>query len=483
MDSGGALQITSLVTGCTTVRTGGAATGVRRLAGRLAWAAGLLTAMLVLGGLPGGALAATDPGCTALGGDDSSGECRVTGPVTAGVITLGETLHILAGPGITVGPGGLELRITSGNFVMDDGSLIDGGNFTCPNNGRNITVTLDAGNVDLQTGSMIRSNGCNGGIHSDHHGGGVHGEHRRHGGVGGQESGTAGQGPGGGPITIKAGCDLTISDTGLVSSRGGDPGADLVHLEGCVVTIFGVVESRGAGHAVPQNPANSCSDGPTNSPRRNPVTRPGKPHNSTGCVEIWSGTTVLIDNTGTHRGEVNADIGTAGGTQGVGWIDILAGGDIEIRDAIGKAGFAVHANGGPAQNTDQGGIILIQTYGGDVIASGDALQADATTSGSRGGEIRVEADGSINFSPVLQAGNPPTGASVFARGDFTGTGFGFGGKIGPTTPTVPPIISPAPIRAFNGSLTWTHGRGDARPSAPVCPMRGSGRSTCRPAPR
>ncbi len=29
--------------------------------------------------------------------------------------------------------------------------------------------------------------------------------------------------PGGGPITVKASCDLTVSDTGLISSRGQDP--------------------------------------------------------------------------------------------------------------------------------------------------------------------------------------------------------------------------------------------------------------------
>ena len=67
------------------------------------------------------------------------------------------------------------------------------------------------------------------------------------------------QPPGGGTITIVAGCALTVSDTGLVSSRGRDPGADLVHLEGCAVKIFGVVESTvtaGGGHVLPVNPPN-----------------------------------------------------------------------------------------------------------------------------------------------------------------------------------------------------------------------------------
>jgi hypothetical protein len=46
----------------------------------------------------------------------------------------------------------------------------------------------------------------------------------------------------GGPIRIVALCDLTVGDTGVVRSRGQDPGADLVHLEGCVVAISGLVE-------------------------------------------------------------------------------------------------------------------------------------------------------------------------------------------------------------------------------------------------
>jgi hypothetical protein len=171
-------------------------------------------------------------------------------------------------------------------------------------------VALAGGDIDLQPGSTIRSNGCSGGVisittvapgNAD-----IDGLVESVGRV----TGTGGtQAPGGGPITIKA-CNLTVSDDGVVSSRGSDSGADLVHLEGCVVVINGLVESTGPGHNLANNPANSCSNAPTNIPRRIPVTRPGKPQNSTGCVEIWSGTTVLIDSTGTHKGEVNAEGGS-----------------------------------------------------------------------------------------------------------------------------------------------------------------------------
>jgi hypothetical protein len=445
-------------------------------------AAALVAVLLVMLGAPASAPAATDPGCTALGGNDTTvpGECQVSAPVTvAGTVTLGETLHMLAGGVINVGAapaGGLTLNITSGNLVMEAGSLIDGNVAgSCPNTGRNITVSLTTGNVDVKTGATIRSNGCSGGfIQITTSSAGlvnIDGTVESVGTI----SGVAGGFPGGGPITVKAGCDLTVSDTGLISSRGQDPGADLVHLEGCVVTINGRVESTGGGHAVPNNPATSCSDLTSLSPRRNPVTRPGKPQNSTGCVEIWSGTTLTIDSTPPHKGEVNADIGTTGGVQGRGWIDLLANGTIEITDGTGNdrtvnfcgtvtnISFAVHANGGMCQSNDDGGLILIQSYLADVIASGNAIQADGSTnpnfSGGIGGEIRVEAASDVTFT-----------ANIFARGDFTPPTSGAGGKIGPTNPTVPPIVSPAPIRAFNGALSWTSGSGDARPTGSLVPI-------------
>ena len=108
--------------------------------------------------------------------------------------------------------------------------------------------------------------------------------------------GTLGDGRGG-PITIDACCDLVIGDTGKVISKGADPGADLVHLQACVVEIFGLVASTGPAHEPPFG--NLCN-----------VNRPGKPANSGACVEIWAGTTLLIDSTGSHKGEVNADTAT-----------------------------------------------------------------------------------------------------------------------------------------------------------------------------
>ena len=114
-----------------------------------------------------------------------------------------------------------------------------------------------------------------------------------------------------------------------------------MHLQGCVVNIFGLVASTGGAHE--GFAGNLCN-----------VARPGKPLNSGACVEIWAGTTLAIDSTGTHKGEVNADTATAGGTRGSGWVDLLANDAITITgNPTAPAGadnndttpaFAVHTN-------------------------------------------------------------------------------------------------------------------------------------------
>jgi hypothetical protein len=255
------------------------------------------------------------------------------------------------------------------------------------------------------------------------------------GGIGGNQL------PGGGPIFIDAGCDLTVSDAGKISSRGGDPGADLVHLEGgCVVSVFGLVESTGLGHITPNRPPNSCSNvlPVAGSVRRNAAVRPGKPTNSTACVEVVAGDSLVIDGKN-HNGEINADTGGPGGAAGTSWIYLGARGTIVIVGST-DVPFAVHANGN-AGSGDNGGTVKVQSRDADVLASELAIQADAVNPGGRGGAVSIEAHGLINLDT----------ARIFARGDsIAGGGFGIGGTIG--------------IHSFAGNLSWQDGVGDVRPT-------------------
>ena len=268
-----------------------------------------------------------------------------------------------------------SIRITVGNVTVNPDDLT----ITC--------ATTPLGDILVETGAQILANATgeagsikmfagknatiNGLVHS---------------------IGTLGDGRGG-PITIDACCDLIVGDTGEVVSRGQDPGADLVHLQGCVVQIFGLVASTGPAHEPPF--ANLCN-----------VNRPGKPANSGACVEIWAGTTLLIDSTGAHNGEVNADTAQSGGTQGRSWIDVLANGAITINGittapAAGNGdtnpAFAVHAN--QILQNGYGGDVTVISTGSTVTTTGRAIQANASTAsnGGTGGQVVVLASGEVAF--------------------------------------------------------------------------------------
>ena len=199
------------------------------------------------------------------------------------------------------------------------------------------------------------------------------------------------------------------------------------------VTIYGLIASQGPAH---QNPAPLCT----------PPTRPGKAINSTACVEVWSGTTVVIDSTGTHKGEISADTATSGGIQGHGWIDILANGDITINDGTGDDpgildGFltdhAVHAN--QYLGNGRGGDIQVLSEAGKVSTSGNALQANDTSNGAHGGTVKVQAGGAGSPAGDVLFGT----ASIQAEGS-TGGGLTRGGG----------TISG---RSFNGDLSGAAG--------------------------
>jgi hypothetical protein len=230
--------------------------------------------------------------------------------------------------------------------------------------------------------------------------------------------------PGGGPIFIKAGCHLTILDTGVISSRGSGSGADLVHLEGgCHVFVNGVVESTDVGDAIPGNPPNSCSNVTPHagSVRRNPATRPGKPFNSTACVEVWAGHGIVISRHASgHNGEIRADIGSGSASAATSWIELFARSvTVDNRDATGAA---VHANNLAAAN-GSGGAVTIKS---DLATlNGLSLQANATGPGGAGGNVVVQAG---NLVDLTGSGSLLDGV-VEAKGASSGSAHRHGGQI------------------------------------------------------
>jgi parallel beta-helix repeat protein len=211
---------------------------------------------------------------------------------------------------------------------------------------------------------------------------------RSFGGIGGVPN----QPRGGGPITLKSGCLLVITPDGLVSSEGLDPGADLVHLEGCEVQINGIVQSialQSGGHSLPTNPPNRCN--------ADPVAHPSPPA-YTACVEVW-GNNVVINSILPNKGEVSAD----GVRELRAWIDIIAKNDLTIiNDTVGN--YSVHANaatGNPNSNSFGGVITLkalegtFESGSGTVANPGNApaevVQANATGVGSDGGIVTIQA--------------------------------------------------------------------------------------------
>lgn len=375
---------------------------------------------------------------------DLPAECQITtlhDMGAGGTFTVPKTLHLLAGGHLKVNPGAtLEVQV-AGDVIMDDGAKITGDTSAANGVGGTLLVTAD-GDVTLEgsgaTGALISMTqpapSCSGGkggmvdilsqgnivveagakilVDAKCSAGEVvmkapKGKVTIDGLVSSESklTGTGGsQRPGGGPITIVAGCDLLVGPTGTVSSKGRDPGADLVHLEGgCDVSILGLVQSTGQGHAVPNSPVNHC----------NALHRPDKPSNSTACVEVWSGGTLTVNAFDANSGQVNADTAQMGGHQ-IAWIDMFSSGNIKITGDV-AAPYAVHANQ-TVTNAD-GGIITVKSVNGSVTTSGLAIQANATASGGHGGKVTVEAggsgapDGNVDFEA----------ASIQARGSNGGT--------------------------------------------------------------
>jgi hypothetical protein len=384
-------------------------------------------------GTPGSAFAT----CADLGGTVVFPECRIDSPQTKSgsfSVESGLTLHFVDTGGSQGGirTGGAAITIAvHGDLIMDGNTFINANGGGCPGPfAGTITLNVD-GNVTLNPTSRITSDGCKGGEIHITSGGNVdaNGLIESVGTIGGVGNN---QPPGGGPIRIDATCNLTVTNEGVVSSRGGDSGADLVSLfGGCFAQIFGLVESTGGGHSVPNNPPNHCATGVLS----------GKPANSTACVLIVGGDQGVTVDAKAHNGQVNADLRGAGKTS---WVDIFASGPIKILGAPTEP-FAVHANNGGNLNT--GGTITAKSQASFLTASGLAFQADGGGSGSGGGTIVAEAALAVTLDE----------SQNFARGDFAQSGgFGFGGHIS--------------ARSFTDALNWRNFAGGVAAIGDVRPV-------------
>ena len=317
-------------------------------------------------------------------------------------------------------------RDGSGDFQPQSGDIrITVGNLGVPPTGtftEERCATVDAGSSIHSAGDIFISAGKTGQIE-----GNVLSESDQTG---------AGNLPGGGMIRIDAGCVLTETDSGVISSKGLDPGADLVHLSGCDVNVKGIVQSTSPGGGHEPGVANNCNLDPALHPQLNGATA------YAACIEIW-GKNVTIDSTtlGSKDG-ANAD-GIRAPDRA--WVDVFAANNISITGSQNASDpYAVHANACDTNNAGQapcsnsfGGLLTVKANN-DVNLTGRALQATALALGGNGGNVFVHAGNNVAF----------TNGSIDATA-HTGSSNDAGGTV--------------EVKAFNGGVTGTgsiQARGD-----------------------
>ena len=316
----------------------------RTITGRFSLAVVMVAALVLAVGMPGQASAAT---CTDVGGVDVGGNCTISTPITAICpfnLTVPGDLLITSTGSINCSDSGVPPNGASpitisvgGDMEMQAGSSIRAENTNDGGNGGNITLTV-GGNFTMRgtsggsPGAVISSSKTGrrhrrGREHSDH-GRQCHGQpgrpdhHVRHdaraatswwrtarrsspmrwrGGhhqdVCGQERHDQRPGVLAWASWATGGAGRSPSMPAVISSSAtrarSSAGAGIPAPTWCICRA---VSSRSSGSWRPPGPAheppfaNLCN-----------VNRPGKPLNSGACVEIWAGTTLEIDSTGTPQ--------------------------------------------------------------------------------------------------------------------------------------------------------------------------------------
>ncbi|HEX8409197.1 MAG TPA: tandem-95 repeat protein [Thermoanaerobaculia bacterium] len=323
----------------------------------------------------GGAITLTVGGNLALSGNAIvSTASRSSSGVTGGAITANVTGNVSLGAGSTIDSGSANARggaivLASAAIVTLDGNVLSGPS-------RTLLATRLSGGAALDGGSANSI---------------------------------------GGAITIGSSTfvepAIVIGSTANIVSQGGDSGAGPITIDGCGVTVRGLVAAL------------SRKDG-------------------VASVAIRSGKDVLIDGrdlggSGTRMGRVRADAPTGSAiNKGV---DIFAA---ETIDIFGPASghYVLTSLPGLHDSKSWGGLIRIVSVGDAVNGSGNVIDDGHSAAGDSGGTVEISAKEDVTL----------TTAVIRAVGDFSTNNPNRGGGA-------------IRVRSYSGDVIWTNGTGEVRP--------------------
>jgi len=325
----------------------------------------------------GGAITLTVGGNLALSGNAIvSTASKSSSGSTGGAITANVTSNIAVGAGSTIDSGSANARggaivLVSAASVTVDGNVLSGPS-------RTLLATRLSGGAALDGGT----------------------------------SNTIG-----GVITIGSSTfvepAVVIGSTANIISQGADGGAGPVTIDGCGITVRGLVAAL------------SRKDGAAR-------------------VSIRSGKDVLVDGrdlggSGTRMGRIRADAPT--GTAANKGVDIFAAETIDLFGAPAAGSlYLITSLPGLHDSKSYGGVIRITSLGDAVNGSGKLIDDGHSASGDTGGSVQIAAKGDVNLDT----------AAIRAHGDFnTNNNNRGGGSIA--------------IRSHSGNIVWTNGLGEVRP--------------------
>ncbi|HEX6085898.1 MAG TPA: tandem-95 repeat protein [Thermoanaerobaculia bacterium] len=205
---------------------------------------------------------------------------------------------------------------------------------------------------------------------------------------------------------------LTVGSSANIVSQGADGGAGPVTLDGCGISVKGLVAAL------------SRKDG-------------------SGSVRIRSGKDVLVDGrdlgtgSGSRLGRVRAD--APSGTAVNKGIDIFAAETIDLFGPGGSS-FLLTSLPGLHDSKSYGGTIRIVSTGDAVNGSGNLIDDGHTASGDTGGTVDIAAKEDVTLNTAV----------IRAVGDFNTNNSNRGGGV-------------IKVRSYSGDVIWTNGTGEVRP--------------------